>query len=160
MMLSVFYLSLFCGLLSLVFETLPQKRALGAFRTVCIFAAVSAVLFAPQGAPPLRIDTEDKTAYFETLSEETIAKMFREAERTLAADLSARIEGEFSAAPLVCTVDIDRKSASVRKVSVEFPAEARLVSGYEVKRFIYGLYGKTVKAEVTWRGEISSGTGG
>lgn len=160
MMLSVFCLSLFCGLLSLAFEALPQKRALGAFRTVCIFTAISAAMLAPLGNAAPHRDAEDKTAYFETLSEETAAKVFAEAERALADDLSARIEREFSAAPLVCTVSVDRENVTVDTVSVEFPAEALLVSGYEVKRLIYDLYGKTVKAEVTWRGEVPSGSGG
>lgn len=152
-MISVFYVALFCGVLSLLFGSLPQKKAFGAFRTVCMLAVLAAICLPRGGELPQVQAPEYADDYFAGLSDVGVRAVLAQAEEYLGKDLCGRIEQEFSAVPSVCRVKLDGERLAVSEVEVEFPAAARLVSGYEVKMFVGNLYGRTVKTEVKWNGE-------
>ncbi len=88
----------------------------------------------------ISLATED----FEDIESRTVAEIKTQAENLLAERISDAVENEFSQRPSACVADINIESLEISELSVYF--DIRLISGYDVKRFIKEKY--KVDAEV------------
>ena len=113
-----------------------------------LFVLADAVRGGVQVVPVM--DFRDETAYFQSLSAETLDAVCREAEKMLAERLCTGITDKCGHAPASCCAVLNRENLQVSAVTVRFVREDLLLSSYEVKAYVRAQCGTDTEVEVVF----------
>ena len=145
-------LALVGTLLRLVIESAGARAAAKTVAALCsllvLFVLADAVRGGVQVVPVM--DFRDETAYFQSLSAETLDAVCREAEKMLAERLSAGIADRCGHTLAACSAVLERENLHVLTVTVQFAREDLLLSSYEVKAYVRAQCGTDTEVEVVF----------
>ena len=145
-------LALVGTLLRLVIESAGARAAAKTVTALCsllaLFVLADAVRGGVQVVPVM--DFRDETAYFQSLSAETLDAVCREAEKMLAERLCIGITDKCGHAPASCCAVLNRENLQVSAVTVRFVREDLLLSSYEVKAYVRAQCGTDTEVEVVF----------
>ena len=141
-------LALVGTLLRLVIESAGARAAAKTVAALCSLVLADAVRGGVQVVPVM--DFRDETAYFQSLSAETLDAVCREAEKMLAERLCTGITDKCGHAPVSCCAVLNRENLQVSAVTVRFVREDLLLSSYEVKAYVRAQCGTDTEVEVVF----------
>ncbi len=145
-------LSLVGTLLRLVIESAGARAAAKTIAAVCSLLALFVLADAARGGVQVApaVDFRDETAYFQSLSAETLDAVCREAEKMLAERLRTGIADKCGHMPAACSAVLDRENLQVSAVTVRFARDDLLLSSYEVKAYVRAQCGTDTEVEVVF----------
>ena len=142
-------LALVGTLLRLVIESAGARAAAKTVAALCsllaLFVLADAVRGGVQVVPVM--DFRDETAYFQSLSAETLDAVCREADWRV---LGTGITDKCGHAPASCCAVLNRENLQVSAVTVRFVREDLLLSSYEVKAYVRAQCGTDTEVEVVF----------
>lgn len=144
-------LSLVGTLLRLLTESAGARAAAKAVAALCSALMLLVLCTAVRGGtqPLPTFDFPDESAYFQSLSADTLDAVCREAEKQLAARMRDGIADAVGKTPTACRVTIARADLRVSAVEVVFDRRA-LLSSYAVKQYVRTECGADTAVEVVF----------